>query len=96
LNRDIGQDSSVHRPAWPPLPLQLLDCVHDRPPDRRALDIACLEQLICPLGCADRRVLAVLVDEQLGGSVDIEVGDHSLVLARCAAGTAGQEACSGP
>jgi hypothetical protein len=34
LNRDIGQDSSVHRPAWPPLPLQLLDRARDRPPVR--------------------------------------------------------------
>jgi hypothetical protein len=52
--------------------LQFLDCVHDRPPDPRAVGIACLEKLICPLGTADWRLMAVLVDQQLGPAVDIE------------------------
>jgi hypothetical protein len=43
-------------------------------PDRSALSVAILEQLICPLGCADRRIFAMLVDQELCGAVDVEVG----------------------
>jgi hypothetical protein len=35
--------------------LQLLDCVHDRPPDRSALNVASLKQLIRSLSRADWR-----------------------------------------
>jgi hypothetical protein len=60
--------------------LQLLDRAHDGPPDRRPLSITVLEQLIRPLGCPGPGILAVLVDEELGRSVDAEIGN--LVWAR--------------
>ena len=55
------------------LPPQLLDRSHDRPPDQRAFGVAVVEQLICPLGRSNRCVLAMLVDQELGGAVEVEV-----------------------
>ena len=65
----IVQSSIDHFPRLRPA-LQLFDCVHDRPPDRSPLDIACLKQLIRSLSRPDRGILAALVDQQLGGEVE--------------------------
>jgi hypothetical protein len=59
-----------------PIALRLLVRAHDRPPDRGTVGIAVREELVRPLGRADRRVVAVLVDKQLGGAVDVEIWDH--------------------
>jgi hypothetical protein len=45
-------------------------------PRQRALGIASIQQLIRPLGCANRRVLAVLFDQELGGAVSVEIRDR--------------------
>lgn len=45
-------------------------------PDRRALDVSLLEKPIGPLGRADRSLGAMLVDQELGGALDVQVGDH--------------------
>ena len=63
--------ASVHAIPLPPFPLHLLNRPHDRPPDCGTLGIACLEHPICPLGRMEGRVLAVLVDQELGGAVDV-------------------------
>ncbi len=45
---------------------QLLDRREDAPPHGAPLDVPGREQLVRPLRCPDRRVVAVLVDEELG------------------------------
>jgi hypothetical protein len=54
----------------------LRDRPHDHPPDQRALGIALLEELIGSLSAAARRGLAVLVYEDLAGSVEVGLGDQ--------------------
>ena len=61
--------ASVHAFRRHSAPLQFLDRTHDGPPDRRALGIASLKQLIGTLCRPDWRVLAVLVDQRFGGMV---------------------------
>jgi hypothetical protein len=68
--------SESDRSRGAPLSSQLLDRAHDRPPHSGALGVTFLKQLIRPLGRSDRGILAVLVDQQLGGAVDVEVGDQ--------------------
>ncbi len=46
-------------------------------PHRVAVQVALIEHGIRPHGGVDRRVLAVLLHEDVGGAVDVEVGDHS-------------------
>jgi hypothetical protein len=45
-----------------------------------APSVSCLEQLIGTLGGADRRILAVLVNQELGGPVGVEAGDQVRAL----------------
>ena len=59
-----------------PLPPQLLNCCENPAPDRTALNVAIIEQLIGSLDSSQRRVLAVLVNRQLGGAEDVGVGSY--------------------
>ena len=63
-----------------PLPrlgaLQFFDGLHDPNPRPLAGHVAGGQQLVGLHGGLERRVLAVLVDEQLGAAVDVEVGGH--------------------
>ncbi len=52
---------------------KFLDRPRDPPPDRAPFHIASLEPLVGLYVCEDRGVLAVLLDEQVGGAVDVEV-----------------------
>jgi hypothetical protein len=60
-----GAGSLVDALAFQPSTLQLLNGRQDQAPDRRALGVAVLEQLVRSLYCADRRVPAGLVDQRL-------------------------------
>src|SRR5438270_12663660 len=60
----------IQRLAILPPALQLLDCGQDPAPERRAIQIAFLEQVVGTLGRAECRVLAVLVDQRYGGTED--------------------------
>ena len=52
---------------------QLLYRGEDAEPRGAALDVAGREQRVRPLRCPDRRVGAVLVDEELGRAPDVEI-----------------------
>ncbi len=58
---------------------QFLYRLHDPEPHGPALHIARLHQFVGPHGGVDRRVLAMLLDKLVGGSVDVEVGGHSSI-----------------
>jgi hypothetical protein len=60
---------SLQRFIRAPVPLKLLDRLNDLPPDQSAIDIAVAEQFGRALGRADWRILAVLVDQELGGAI---------------------------
>src|SRR5271154_70083 len=64
------------RSPLPPSPRQLLDRLEEPPPGRGPDHVAGLEKLIGPLGCAQPGVGALLVDEELGGPVNIAIGGH--------------------
>ncbi len=57
--------------------LQLLRGPQYPPPRRIAVQVAGLKHGIRPHGGMDRRVLAVVLHEEVGGAVDVEGGDHS-------------------
>ena len=57
-------------------PLQFLHRPQYPPPNRVPVQVAFLKHRIRPHGGMDRRVVAVLLHEDLGGAVDVEVGDH--------------------
>ncbi len=57
-------------------PLQLPDRPQHPPPHRAAAQVALLEHGIRPHGCFHRRVLAVVLHEDVGAAVDVEVGAH--------------------
>jgi hypothetical protein len=71
----------------PPLAPQLLDRCQDGPPDQCALCVAASEQLIRPLGYPERRILAMLVNHELGGTVDVEVGNLVALGPSCKTGS---------
>jgi hypothetical protein len=66
----------MERLALPPAAPQLLDGRQDPAPDRMAGYVAALKQLVSALGCSERRTIAVLVNEQLGGAPDVGIVDH--------------------
>ncbi len=57
-------------------PLQLLHRPQHPSPHRVAVQVADLKHGVRPHGGLDRRVLAVLLYDDAGGAVDVEVGDH--------------------
>ncbi len=58
-------------------PLQLPHRPQYPPPHRVPVQVALLQHGNRPHGGMDRRVLAVLLYEEVGGAVDVEVGGHS-------------------
>ena len=46
-------------------------------PNRAALDVTLREQLVSPLSGLDRRVSTVPLQENVGGTQDIEIIDHA-------------------
>ncbi len=75
---------SVYRPRGLRV-LQLLHGFEDSYPNRIAVQIGLFEQGISPHRCFNARVLTVLVDEQFGSAVDVEVINHSTIVLRHAA-----------
>ena len=59
-------------------PQKLLDRLQDTLPDRPTAQVASLEHGVYARGGLDRGVRAVLVHEDAGGAVDVEVGDQVL------------------
>jgi hypothetical protein len=57
--------------------LQLADCPFDPKPDKLPVEIAAFEHLIGTLRCDYFRFATVLADQQVGGSPDVAVLDHS-------------------
>ena len=55
---------------------QHLDGPHDPPPYRSPIEVALVEQFICLHGGEYGGFVAVLVDEELGRAVNVEVGGH--------------------
>ena len=62
-------------PVWSFFRQKLPRCLYDPFPHRVAVEVALVEHGIRPHGGMDRRVLAVLLHEHVGGAVDVEVGD---------------------
>ena len=72
-----GDRALMHPCPSPQLhPLQLLHRPQYLLPHPVAVQVALLKHRIHPQGGMDRRVLAVLLHEEAGGAVDVEVGDH--------------------
>ena len=61
---------------WP-CPLQLLDRPQNPLPRRKPVQVASLKHGIRPHGGMDRRVIAVVLHEEVGRAVDVEVGDKA-------------------
>ena len=76
-------DALIHRLALSPAARQLIDRREDLAPDRDAIQVAVILQLIGPLGCAYRRIPPVLVDRQLSGAEDVGVVDQSVAFRFC-------------
>jgi hypothetical protein len=72
--------TSVQRLPLPPDPRQLLDRLEDPAPYHGPVDVALIKQLISPLGCTYRRILSMLVHEQLRGAEYIGVVDQSVAF----------------
>ncbi len=61
-----------------PRPPQVLDCLQNAEPHPAPLHVAAFQKGIGALGSMFRRALAVLLDQQVGGAVDVEVGVYLL------------------
>ena len=59
-------------------PLQLLDCLPNAEPHPAPLHVASFQKGIGAHGSMSRRLLAVLLYEDVGGAVDVEVGGDTL------------------
>jgi hypothetical protein len=68
------RSASVHLFARPAATLQLLHRGPDPTPDRRTGAVPLLEEPTRPGGGVERSLTAVLVDQELGGAVDVEIG----------------------
>ncbi len=65
-----------------PLSLYFLHCIPDPHPHPLPIEIAQIEQFVSAHDGLDDSMLAVLVDQELGGAVDVEVGGHVRRLQR--------------
>jgi len=75
-DRPRQPDRSVHRLVWPSLSLEFLDHRCDPAPDSSAFVIALASENRGPGSRVEGCVLAVPVDDELGGAVDVEIGNH--------------------
>jgi hypothetical protein len=57
--------------------LQLDDCTHNAKPDQLPAAFAAFEHLIGTPGCHYLSVASVLTDQQICGTPDVAIGDHS-------------------
>ena len=65
-------------PYIPPAALQLVDRLKNPPPNHGPVDVAFIEKLIGPRRCTYRRILAMLVDQQLRGAEYVGVVDYAI------------------
>jgi hypothetical protein len=70
---------SVHRLVWPSLPLEFLDRRCDTAPDSSALVVALACENRSPGSCLKGGIVAVSVDDEFGGAVDVEVVGHTSI-----------------
>lgn len=68
----------MNRPVGPLLGKPLLDCHRYPHQSSPPVQVALVRQLVDPHGGMARGRIAVLVNEELGGASDVEVGDHLL------------------
>jgi hypothetical protein len=67
---------AAHGLALAPSPLYLLDRRQNPAPDKRAVNVAFLEHQVRLAGGINRRLVAALVDHQLGGPEDVGIVNH--------------------
>jgi hypothetical protein len=67
---------SIQRLIFSPATLYLINCLKNAAPDCDAIQVALISKFVAPLGRASRRILAVLVDQQLPGAEYVGVVDH--------------------
>jgi hypothetical protein len=75
MMREIAR--SIQRLIFSPATLYLINCLKNAAPDCDAIQVALISKFVAPLGRASRRILAVLVDQQLCGAEGVGV-DHAI------------------